>query len=1046
MGNRITNHVQGFAVVDSRWKAANLRTNDAASGNSDYTEASPQPGQMELEADGNQGRLEISGGQSTTFYGKAALGGDAAFNSSGIAYRIEGETSDKDWRGWNPPSFPQYWSYLRNGSTDNYGLCVNRQTQKVWAVIGVSGTLTVYQADATDGSWSSAVSSPLSDSFGQWGIAEHKGTLYFVTSGNATSGIQTLTASESDFVFSLAFQQPKGVTFGGTTDRADLAIDDRGQMLFVVRRGDNNLYQFASQNFGATWSYIGTLAGQNTLGQVVAIPGGGFMVSSVGILAGVRILPDAFTPLDDVDTLSPHGAYVPTDGAFAAWADLDGAYYSLSDTSSGGIELRVSIDGGATWQLTECGLGNFGSTADKLTNFRVLPYAGGALLHHATKADVNTTIQHTAVWQLGGWAKVESEAILSSTEDFDPANRLAFGVSAFTSGHTWLPFELPDNMAGVYTQVGATAGVITTTGEMDINTSASSGSYQNTLAAGAATITCGQFRVQSGGSLTTADAGFGSRWADGVADYRVRIYANTTQFVVYDVHGATALATITPAHDFRFGFTQILMYHDQADVQVWYRAPGFSTEWIHAVTSSAVTNAGASAATSLVYFGNLATSTTRSYWRGFYAVSDTNDLQPFRSGLSPTLGNRIRGRWLTVEPIPVPNVGTSTDHAFASMVRGPALRDEVMTIEPSHRYPVESVFPLDSASPSDEWRSTSDASDVRLSVDFTRDTALDGSWALALGLVNTNLTACKLEGWDGSAWTTLGTYNGATGFSGLTYQLTGDVIRPDAATADAGRFLQAGEMVGGYAILDPAGTPKVRKIAYHTGGSWSGDTTARPFIRLEGIDGTELATGTVKLVAPSGCLFVYLSGAASTHYERFSLLIEASANETAEGYFKIGAAPLGAVTAVGQRWGRGWSRAHEPNVSSYGTEYGTIRRRQDGPNARRWSMSWQTGLNVRQLRQGLDNNYVSPNGTAQPLAADQDVWWQLVSVFEQAKGGEIPVIACARLPTSSGTTLTDPTAWLYGTLSGTVQANNVVGDELDGEAMRVESITVEEQL
>ena len=319
MGNRITNHVQGFAVVDSRWKASNLRTNDAASGNSDYTEASPQPGQMELEADGNQGRLEISGGQATTFYGKAALGGDAAFNSSGIAYRIEGETDDKDWRGWNPPNFPQYWSYLQNTAGGGYGICVNRRTQKVWAVTAISSARYLYQADGTGG-WTGGLDAVLTDTTGVFGIAEHNGTLYFVVRGLG-GGLETLTASESDYVFSLAFQQPSGATIGGAPDRADLAIDDRGQMLFVIRSSDNNLYQFASQNFGATWSYIGAFAGQNTLGQVVAIPGGGFMVSSVGILAGVRILPDAFTPLDDVDTLTPHGSHVPTDGAFAAWAD-----------------------------------------------------------------------------------------------------------------------------------------------------------------------------------------------------------------------------------------------------------------------------------------------------------------------------------------------------------------------------------------------------------------------------------------------------------------------------------------------------------------------------------------------------------------------------------------------------------------------------------------------------------------------------------------------------------------------------------------------------
>ena len=1048
MGTRIDQQPQGFAAIDPRWTKDGLRANDGAAGNSDYTEASPEPGQMAVAATNNLGQLEVSGGQSRTVDAIAGKGGDAEFEGAGILWRLDGETADTDYRGWNAPNFPTWWEPLTSVELASgvRSLSVIPSTQEPVAMLGGF----FYRFDNATQEWVATAASLLTAAADARDLLVMPGSERIVL---VAKGANTIAAHASD---------DRGLTWNELTvqSTADMPVDatsggadiSNGEICLALRGTDGRVYQYGSRNGGVSWSFVGvTTSGFfDSVPQVRGLPGGGFAVSVVSVsVPELRILGSAFDPFDDADSILPHPTLTGvSNAAHAVWPDPDGVLWSLAQSSEG-VALAVSEDG-LTWRAMDAGLADFQTTADTVDNFKVHACMGGAVMLHQWTANVNTS-RGEGVWFVGGWSKAEA----SSTPQ-DITTRRSFGDSASAAwSHTWLPIELPDDMAG-WSQVGATAGVLNyrlpavngSLIDMSITTAATDGSYQLAgLGAGGPVVAiCGQFQVITGGSLTSAQIGLGTRWADGSSDYRVRINATPTGFAVRDFHAASTLASVTIT-DWNLNSVAVLVVHHAASVQVWYRLPGIGTQWVHVISSSSITDGGALAATSLLYFGHLVSSAAESFWHSVHTLHYTGPGSLlFGEGVDAAVGVDSVGRWLTAGPVPAPEIGTDSQVAFLSLTRGPVARSEPMVIEPSHRHPVDHLFPTISASPDDEWRTTDDTTDARVALDFTRGTMLDGSWAYVLALVNTNVRTAKLEGWDGAAWVTLGTYNGSTGFESLGYSLTGNILRPSAGTADADRFLQALEMVGGYAILDPTGTPKVRKIAYHTGGGWtgSGTTTAKPWLRLEGIDGTELATGDVHLVAPSGCLFVYLDSLPASHYERFSLLIEAASNDTAEGYFKVGAAPLGAVTVVGQQWGRGWSRAMLPNTISRTDAHGTTRKRQEGPLPRRWTMSWQSGLNVRQLRQGVNQPYLSAEVAGVPLAADQDVWWQLYGLLEAAKSGQVPVVACARFPTASGTTLTDRTGWLYGTLTGTVQANNVTGQELSGEAMRVESVTVEE--
>ena len=835
----------------------------------------------------------------------------------------------------------------------------------------------------------------------------------------------------------------------------------------MVRNTAGEWIQLASSDQGATWTLVATIA--STFGRglhVFALPFGGFgmtWIDDVDFDISYTTLPSAYTTVTTTPKIDVFvTAFSVQNHRCFGWADPDGTIWA-GWTTREQTHLAFSSDGGLTWSDLDWGLWSPDTDDTHLEALTAAPCQGGLILVHNWVAKVGNEGGSVGAWFTGGWSQFETRQASLPDLGVVPQlqRRISFGdvddSATVEFAHTWLPLDLPTDYdpnppgpaAPVYTLAGATAGVLVSPGAMEIATVGSAGRYDRDLSAATVnylqdSIYClAEFQVLSGGSGTVTEAGIALRIADGTDDIELRINANATGFRVRDENGAVDKATVTI--DMTAGVViMILFKKGTVDfTEVWYRPRGYKPEWTRIEAGTFVSDTATPNADPIISWGNPVSGTATTRWFQFHAIyNDTSSAQSLHSGTVQPLG--LRGRWLSTQGLPVPSLATSSDMARAAVTRGPVSRDEVHTSDPAHDFPIEALFPRTGPSPTQRWRSA-DASNTRIAIDLERDSRLDGSWAYALALVGTNLDQVELEGWDGAAWVTLGQYVGATGFTGLTYSLTGDVIRPNTATtADAGRFLQANEFRGGYAILDPTGTPKVRRIAYHNAGAWNRTDTVHPHIRLEGIDGTEPAGSTCRLVAPGGVLFVHLAGATGDHYERFSISISAASNPTQDGHYEIGALHFAAVTAIGQQWGRGWSRALLPNVSSRTDTAGTTRRKQEGDNARRWVMSWQDPHDRTLMRAGLDLDYISADAGTVPMAAVGDVALQLEGVLDAAQGGAVPCLGLAFVPASTNTTITDRTLWIYGLLTGTIQANNVLGSEGSSEVFRVESITINE--
>jgi hypothetical protein len=257
-----------------------------------------------------------------------------------------------------------------------------------------------------------------------------------------------------------------------------------------------------------------------------------------------------------------------------------------------------------------------------------------------------------------------------------------------------------------------------------------------------------------------------------------------------------------------------------------------------------------------------------------------------------------------------------------------------------------------------------------------------------------------------------------------------------------------GEFVGGYAILDPDGSsagPLVRPIVWNSAGWWDDDanTTVCEF-RLGDMDGTEDVSGEdVHLVHPGGVLIVPQASSDSLHQRYFRVRI-AGGQDVPDSYYTIGSMVLGSVLIPGRQWSDGWSWTVRTNVEETVDSYGTRYLQERGPPRAELTVSWQDPQDWRSIRQDGSPDYIAAGGSTAPEAARNDVWMRLKGMMRAAASGELAVVALADIP-SSTTTITDPTLWLYGTTTSDVQANQVVGDEGDGEVYRTESITIIEQ-
>ncbi len=277
----------------------------------------------------------------------------------------------------------------------------------------------------------------------------------------------------------------------------------------------------------------------------------------------------------------------------------------------------------------------------------------------------------------------------------------------------------------------------------------------------------------------------------------------------------------------------------------------------------------------------------------------------------------------------------------------------------------------------------------------------------------------------------------------MTFVRDGDRVRPDSAgSLTADRYLDRNELAGGLFVDSLQGV----RIQGNTSGRWtdaSSGPTVVPVVNLEEV-GSIGASGTCDIIPPRALFVLHLDAAAANFVRGIRIRLDDSLVVNGEDFLEAGMIRPIAFVPFGQQPSRGWAQEMTPNTSETVSRSGTIRKRQEGPPARRWSWSWPDGVKLDQIRGVVAPDFLGLSGKP-PAIVKEDVWGLLWGLLEETKGTEIPVVACNVLPTvPTGTTINDRTLFLLGTLDGSGRFDHVLGDEGANEFGRLPPVSIRE--
>lgn len=1056
--------VQGLAIPSRLISPETLRPLDADTPASVFQQAEPAAGAAApVDADSRL-QLDLTGGQDAEIEVMVVRAGLPGVNGLGVVYRFTSEAADDTvgdgeawrWRG-EPAQLNDAAGLVRNAGSDDFeyfDLVTSAVSHDLLALYVDAGN------DVVCCRWDSGAA--------EWGApVDVSVTVIGSTSGVGANQNVAGVALPDGSVLAFAVNaeglaayrsQDYGATWEPWSQNAAdpgssstmRAAYHRGDIALLLETGAGDLSQYVSTDMGATFSAVeAEQAGVLESGTRIRTAFDLVSVGSSLVVAYlrsdgypcVRLLAAAGEPWSTATEIIIESA---ARASITIEADETGALYvAAADHTNADIHVYVSLNGGLTWTSTGPGVNYPAGSSDPILpgNLGCAWYRGRFVLGYQWIEDVG-----------GGGEDFQGSVMTAWSAGWSNLHPGTGSPPSRVTPEVWsqplASVALPDGLG--LTAVGATAATIATPGVLQWVVAASDGAYSKAGTAGEGQQFLGVFRVTAGTpSVASLTHGILIRVANGTSERFLEVRIGASSIVLVDRVGATTLATITV--DTSDWIALYAAVNQTGTAFVAYRAAG-SSRWTPALgldSASVVLteNTSGPASTPQTSFGWINAGTGTVQWR-CYQFNATSGL--LRMGLQPLAGGiqfsaqRQPSGLLSARGAALPDVGSTTRAALLSARRGPGRRGERVTISPVYTYGVDNFFPRLAESPDRVWRST-DKTACSFVFDLGEyDGKLGPDWIRVLGLFRTNFRKAFLESSaDGSSWTLRDTWDAATGFVDLDYELQGQTIRPTSGTASGARPLHRNELAGGYAIFDNTTALEIRG---NSAGVWASPTGTTKWAEVEVIgDVSGLgATGEVVLVFPNAVSFGRFSGVQPTLVDRFWRVRITSGEITPWSYLQIGKLFLGDAVVFGKRSSRGWQREVRPNARRSISRYGTIRKRQDGPPAGRWTLGWADGEQQARHRAGLtDVDYVRAGSSGPALAMRDDVYANVVALLEETRSGEVPVLALASIP-DEATTINDRSLFLYGSLEGGASFGQVEGREGYDAFGRVDPITIDE--
>ncbi|MCK5550982.1 MAG: hypothetical protein KAI41_10650, partial [Hyphomicrobiaceae bacterium] len=963
MGDRVDKPLRGLGIL----APLNLDTFSEAQTTAPARGAGP--GNAETANAGTRLEPGISGGQENGVEIHIRRGGMPERRGAEVLWRLDTETADPyALRGWQPPNLQAQWIAAKWDAADDwrtFDLVVTDEDQQA-IVLYMRSSDPVdpiyckrFDFTATEPTWGPEVAvsvDPYDDSASPddlgtdavCGVALPGGRI-LAAAKNSTPPRGELNIYASDDRGDTWFQYAVPIkTRASILAPSRLQMEYyRGDLILFSQQSNGDIYQIGSNSLGTTWTFAAFAEDVGVSVNTATLPGdGGIVLAYVrdsDSFPVIRLLASAFDPFTDateieVDSIAVDTLSASVDGIGNIWI------FGRLDSDPNVIAVWLSEDSGATWIRQDENLWDARDPNTYLQQLTSKFCRGWLILAHTWNADVSTaTADAIGTLWAGGWSSFGS-----NTPDLDQGNRervsWAGNDDLVLPGYTGIPIELPQNAGWTLTGSGGVP-TLEAPGELEL---ASSSGGSIVLTRTLSTGTDGQVwmieaKTLGGGDPNIGQLRFAIERSTGLVTYILGFRFDPGNNRVRVIDGGSGSGNIIgeipldPSTWVQiFGFVR-----SNGEYLVGYKRP-WQTKWTRGPSDFVfgLTDEGPS---SLVgQTGRMDVNSSPAnvmryrQWVGRAEDLDGNGFGFGWAELEDNNGGLHFGGPISTLPRAIPEVGSETAAAFLFAQRGPGRDGEVYSVAPIYQFGVDRIFAEVSPSPAEPFRSIDAASEVVIGFTILDLAILDNTgigpvWQWLFGFIGCNFKTAIVEYRTATAipWTLVGTYNAAEGFEGLGYERTGAWIRPTAGSVAAGRQLRRNELAGGFAIL---GAGVARKIVGNSAGGWVNPATGAtlfPEVQLEGIDGTEPASGLCDLVFPSGVLSVAHTGPQPTARGKF-WRIRIPVQDIADPYIQIGNFVPTTVAVFGKQWSRGWSRQMAPNTSRRVSRFGTIRKRKQG--------------------------------------------------------------------------------------------------------------------
>ncbi len=1102
MGQHTTGKLRGIGVAMERWHPDYLDDELVQ-----LSQASPLPGTARTDAARPRLVPQLTGAQSQTIELVVVESGIPRQGGAGlqVGWRLEDEGTPRI-RGLRKPTViedARLWGSRTTTALEDTHVCA--------ALFPASGKVAVYSggSTSTSGLNSLAVWDPHTDAFEADQVLEdstYTRPAFAVVPG--TEHLLMICESRVDLStnYGVDWTQVSGSgyadassgspTYANSNGRVRAAFDGVGNLLVVAQdtsAGPTTDF-YVSSDEGASFAEVERVDPTGVVQlvwDVCSHPSGAIFFAyydsnSAGIfvkrLGSAHEVPSTLTAVEVGSGLTAQALQIASEDNGTLWV------FRTTTGASNVMVAYYSTDEGDTWTAETNGSPyvdqDGGGDPDHWLAAALVPCAYGGLcgpviLGEATAPFSIPSGSRTAFVRLGGWTAPDRYqgnqwGATTSAHWFS-----AVGINPSNVGWT-------ETTAGTVTReyvTGGTAAAAAPYGYWRMYSTAVAGlvRYDYTLSASDQTEAAAEFLVRIEDDLGAATA-----IAEGIyvrlltqsaaanKQTTLQLRMDAEGFRVWDAEagawlGDKVLIDLTVPTAFRFTKTTA----GPAETQYQTRDPDAATvertQWTKhqwsAPTESATGSSGAA-----IRWGNV---TNAANWQvaWWYVRGRCNNAVAVQ-GLSVT------GTGGAGYPVFIPGGHDGdTERACFLTLGGHGITGDEYVVEPKYGYPINAVFPAVEPSPDVVWRSTDRDTDVRLACSTLDDstgyfgTIPEGESTLTCVIRNANCRKIALIQWEPTEigfpanYTTLATMDLATGFTaenqGLAYsriESAGDNrhnwLKPSGAGVGA-RRLRAGELRGGFVVLDPAGVhatlpgPHYVRIADNTAGWWDTSKGLRARILLaDGLDNDlHPETGGISIVWPSG-VYVVAKDPAAVAEARVAparlgvAFLAGSDGGSPDDFWEVGTIALCPVIFPGKQYGHGRVIAHAPNVAEDVDDYGTARRSRRGPMGRTWEVTWDHGVKGDRVRSG--DEWLTPIASAASTAAvagRDDVSGQLLDVFRTARDGERPVLLLAtdleELTSSGGVVasgmITDATLWLFGHLVSDLRVVQARGDEGEDE-------------